>query len=767
MAAHETDGETDAARPRAGRSGRVRPATRTELLWGLATALLAALVAIVDLKLWKMDPRVPIFGSSGDIAYYLATVKDVVSNHGWFWHNSDLGAPFGQDSYDFAAPFGDTAHYVIVWVLGLVLGDAVLTFNAFFLLCFPLIAVLGYAVLRDLGAARMPALVAGLLFAFLPYHLIRNQQHLFLTAYYAIPVAIWLVVVVAEGRRLFDRAAPRRTLLVIGACLLAGSASNYYGVFTMLVLLTVVPVAAIARRSRAIALQGAAVTALVAASFALSHAPAVIYPLLNGTNDAVATRQPGESELFGLKLADMVIPRNTHRIGLLARHGAQYYAKTAIRSEGFNPALGTVATLGLVAALLVLLATGLSNAAASVRRSRIAIAGAVALMSFLIGTIGGGSTLIAFELTPQLRAWNRLALFIAFAALIAVALLLTALADRLRARGRPAWVLGVLAAVVGMVGILDQTSPQDAPDHAAVKVAWNTEERFGDAMEDRFPAGTKVLQLPYMSYPENGSLHGLGDYDLFKGYFHTEDLRWTYGAVRGRATDWLASRGALPPAQLATAAAAAGFGAVYVDRGGYPDAGEATVAALGTLVGPGASHVGEGERQAFFDLRPVATRLASATTAAERTQLSEALLYPVVLGFDDGFSYGETSGDGLPFRWAGSDARLTFDNARPGTRTVQFRARVFGGTAVPSMVTLTLPDGSRRTITANDAGTTLSFPMRLKEGDATLRLQTAGAPAPNPAGNVRDLRLRVEDPKFEYPPLEPQRLERYVAAATP
>ncbi len=173
---------------------------RTELLWVLATALAAAVVAIVDLKLWRMDPHVPIFDPRGDASYYMATIKDVVE-HGWFWHNPDLGAPFGQANYDFPAPFGDLVHYLIVLPLGLVLGDHVLVFNAFFLLCFPLIAVVAYAVMRDLGADRPAALVCGVLFAFLPYHALRNQSHLFLTSYYAIPLAVWLAVTLAEGRR--------------------------------------------------------------------------------------------------------------------------------------------------------------------------------------------------------------------------------------------------------------------------------------------------------------------------------------------------------------------------------------------------------------------------------------------------------------------------------------------------------------------------------------------------------------------------------------
>lgn len=730
----------------------------------MATAFVATVVAIFDLKLWRMDPDVPLFDVAGDSSYYLTTIKGVLEN-GWFLHNPDLGAPFGQDNHDFAV--GDVAHYVLVWLLGLVLGDPVVVFNAFFLLCFPLIAVVAYAVVRDLGAARAPALVAGVLFAFLPYHMIRGQQHLFLTSYYEIPLAVWLVAMLAEGRSLIHRAAPRgRTLLVVGACLVVGAGASYYAIFALLVLLTVVPIAAVARRSRAIALQGAAVTALVAASFALANAPALVYSIEHGTNDAVAVRQPGESELFGLKLADMVIPRNTHRVDALARRGQVYYTKTPLRSEGFNPALGSVATLGLAAALLVLLATGLASATASLRRSRIAVAGTIALMSFLIGTVGGGSALIAYGLTAQLRAWNRLALFIAFAALLAVALLLTALGDRLRARGRPAWLLGVVAAFVGAVGVYDQTSVLDAPDYPAVAAAWKGDEDFAARMQNRFAAGTKVLQLPYMSYPENGSVHELGDYDLFTGYLHTEDLRWTYGAVRGRLSDWHGAHQALAPDQLATAAAAAGFGAVYLDRIGYADGGAATAAALDTLAGAGASQLSADGRLQFFDLRPAAARLAASTTPAERAQLSQALLYPVTVGFGDGFSYSELAGQ-TPFRWAGTDARLTLESSSEGTRDVRFTAQLFGGRPAPSTVTLTLPDGSRRSVLVTDKGRKVSFVMRLRQEEATLRLQTAGRAAPHPPDNVRDLRLRVQDPRIEYTALQPARLTRYVAAATP
>lgn len=727
----------------------------------LATALLATVITVVDLKLWKMDADVPLFGADGDAGYYLATVKNVVE-HGWFWHNPDLGAPFGQDNYDFAAPFGDVVHYVIVALLGLVLGDPVVVFNAFFLVCFPLIAVVAYAVLRDLGAARPAALVAGLLFVFLPYHLLRHQGHLFLTSYYSIPLGVWLVVTLAEGRTLFERHAPRRRLLAVaGACVVVGAASNYYAIFALLLLVTVVPVAALSLRSWSVARQGAAVTAVILASFALCHSPALVYPLLHGPNDIVGARAPAESELFALSLAHMVIPRPTHRVGRLAVRGRAYAVSSPLpHAEGFTSSIGGVATLGAAIALVVLLATGLGGAA-SVRRRRISAAGAAALVAFVVGTMGGGSTLIAYELTAQVRAWNRLSLVIAFAALLTIALVLTALGDRLRARGRPGWILGVLAAAVGAVGLLDQTSPTDAPDYGALGAAWRADDAFVATMERRLPANTDVVQLPYMSYPESGPVNGMADYDQMKGYLHSDDLRWSYAAIRGRPADWMGQHQHLAPEFLATAAAAAGFGAVYLDRAGYADGGAAAGAALDKLAGPGnSSHTPDGRLQ-FFDLGPAAARLADRTGRSERAQLTAALLRPVRLGFGSGFAkviHGERG-----FRWAGPDARLTLDNPR-GRRSVRFVAQLVGGAATPSAVTLTLPDGRRRHFAVTNQGRTVDVPLVVEPGAATLRVQTDGPAAPGSAGVVRDLRLRIVAPRLEYAAL---RQARYVAAATP
>ena len=733
----------------------------------LATALVASLVVFVDLKLWRMSAHVPLFGADGDDAFFLAAVKDVVE-HGWFVSNPDLGAPFGQSNYDFAALFGDLAHFGIVKLLAIAFGDPVVVFNAFFLLGFPLVAVVAYGVLRDLGAPPAVALVAGVLFAFLPYHMLRNQQHLFLSAYYAVPLAVWLVVALAEGRTLIERRLSRRTLTTVGVCLVVSAASAYYAVFALIALLVVVPVAALAWRSRAMALQCAVVVGVVFAGFVACHSPPIVHALVDGRNDAVARRSPVESELLGLKLTHMVIPRPGHRLGFMSRRGERYAKATPTTAEGFSPALGSVATIGLAGAILVLLATGLGSRQATLRRRRIAAAGATALGCFVVGTVGGGSALIAFELSPQVRAWNRLSILIAFAALLTVALALTALSQRWRARGRSRWPFAAVLVAIGVAGLLDQTSPRDAPDYRAIAASWRDAGDFVRVMETRLPARTNVLQLPWMSYPENGPLNAMRDYDHLKGYLHSTRLRWSYGAMKGRPTDWHDNAQVLGGSNLATAAMIAGFGAIEVDRRGYAYDGADVIGSLSKLVGADHTASSASGRLQFFDLRDAAARVTAKTTPPDRRDISDALLYPVTVNYGAGFSYQDYE-SAVPFRWAAADATLRLDNTLDKPRRVRFTAALFGGGSEPSTVTVTFPGGLQQTVAATSAGTEYGADLVVPPGGGVVRIRTRGPAAPLIAGNVFDRRLRIKDPRVREHAIADARLTRLaqIASAPP
>ena len=63
----------------------------------------------------------------------------------------------------------------------------------------------------------------------------------------------------------------------------------------------------------------------------------------------------------------------------------------------------------------------------------------------------------------------------------------------------------------------------------------------------------------------------MADYELFQGCLHSHALRWSYGAMKGRATDDCQHEVAgLPVGEMIQKLKATGFSGVYVDRWGYP-----------------------------------------------------------------------------------------------------------------------------------------------------------------------------------------------------
>jgi phosphoglycerol transferase len=238
------------------------------------------------------------------------------------------------------------------------------------------------------------------------------------------------------------------------------------------------------------------------------------------------------------------------------------------------------------------------------------------VIAFLVGTIGGFSTLIGAAL-PLLRAWARISVFIAFFSLLAVALLLDALRRRLAEHGRPAALgIGALAAVF-LVGAVDQTSSSFTPQHSALESEWDGQRAFVRSIEARLPDRASVYQLPYVPFPEWPAVAQMQEYDLARGYLHSTDLRWSFGAIKARETErWLRDLSAKPLLETLPILSAVGFEGVYLDRFGYADNGAAAEAELRGLLGVQALASSDG-RLLFFDLRGYSDRLRRERPAAE------------------------------------------------------------------------------------------------------------------------------------------------------
>ena len=113
------------------------------------------------------------------------STKGIIEN-GWYWQNPSVAAPGGLQMYDF--PTYDNAVVIFMKLIAIFTHNPFLVMNIFYLLSFPLITLASLYVFRQFNLSYIPALFCGLLYAFLPFHFMRNQTHLILSAYYIIPL---------------------------------------------------------------------------------------------------------------------------------------------------------------------------------------------------------------------------------------------------------------------------------------------------------------------------------------------------------------------------------------------------------------------------------------------------------------------------------------------------------------------------------------------------------------------------------------------------
>jgi hypothetical protein len=569
-------------------------ATARLVLSSAGVGLMAMVLAVVVLRFWSAPLSVP-YDYEGDATFYLMEIQGL-HEHGSYLTNPDLGYPYGQDTRDL--PQGvDNLNWLVLRGLS-VLGEPAVAQNLFYLLTFGVVGGVAFAVLRLLHIRAVIATVGALLYAFLPYHLLRRTQHLLLASYGFIPLAVLFALAVLSDEPPLTVGQPslqsggvrprfrigRAGLLVLAGCAAMGSLGAYYAVFSVLLFLAAGVAAALARRWWRPLWSALTLSAAVGIVLVLNLAPSIWYRIQHGANPQTITRYPSETETYGLRIEQLFAPRYGHRNGLLARLAVKAYSGPVPSEVGQT--LGVVGAAG-VALLLVVLVVGIVSrrtdapwweqpAGRTLRHGSM-----LALVVIVTATISGFAFFLSAAGLRDIRAWNRSVVVVGFLGLLAVAVVAEAGARRMEARRGRRWTTtatAILAGLVLLLGWYDQTAPADG--RADVRAAWTSDRTLFRQMAAELSAGTPVFQLPVVTFPEARPVHRVQAYDSARGYVHAPSLRWSFGAVRGRHPAWPADLDQRPGADLVAFLRHAGFRALVIDRFGYVDGGRALEARL-------------------------------------------------------------------------------------------------------------------------------------------------------------------------------------------
>jgi phosphoglycerol transferase len=691
-----------------------------------ATLLLMA----AALRLWRADPGVPLFYAADNLMNQMF-VQNILET-GWFLDSPRLGAPGTLDLRDF--PMADVLHFGIIKLFGCVWRDAGLILNLYYLLSFPLTALSTYFVLRRLGLGRLACLPPSVLFACTPYHFLRMQGHVFLSAYYLIPLMVGIIlrVLMGQPRRRFVRREAAGAALV---CVLTGLAGVYYAFFSCFLLLAAGLAAALRQRRWASLGWSALLSLLIAASLGAALAPSILHVAHRGKNPEVADRSPAEAETYALNVFEMLLPVQGHRVAALDRFQERFQAP---RNRPAGAPVFT--TLGLFGSLGFLYLVGRFLWRRRPESDRIEDGLAyLSVVAVMLGTAGGLGTAFAFCASPLIRAYDRISIFLAFFALAGLAFALQRFANRhLKSR----W--GVAAYAAGQAGLLllgalDQTSDRFVPDHAEMQRAYTSDWGFARRLEQVLPPGALVYQMPYVPFPESPPSGKLDYYDLLRPFLHSRTLRWSYAAMKGREGDrWHAAVAALPVGELLEQLAVAGFRGVCVDRDGYADRGRVVERQLARLLGVRPLISGNG-RHSFFDLTEYVGTLRGRCTEAEWDSLREEIFHPVGLRWGESFCGPEQEPFEGTWRWCGARGELRITNPLPRRRCVILSMECSTWHAAPARLVVD-GDLGHRELSIDLRRRPLELRLAVPPGEHVLSFSCDG---PRMAGVRRELVFRV------------------------
>lgn len=613
---------------------------------------------------------------------------------GWIYDNPRSGYPFGSNLLDY--PGSDSGNYLILKLIGSLTGDWYSAHNIYFLLGFAVTFTVGFCVLRALGLSLPFAFTAAFLFDFLPFHF-QRIAHLFFTWYFVIPIFYYIAI------KFFNQSASDKIAknnlsikLIYVLCLIAlGSFGIYYALFGLIIFFTVALYEAATNYSPRAIKTAFLASSIVFFGVLLNVTPNLIYKFSSGTNHEVAQRGFAESEIYGFKFAQLIMPISGHRVDRMANISAKYNSASPLVNENATSSLGVVGSIGLVAVFALILA---SLAGVKINRV-ISIASLIVLVLFMFGTIGGFGSIFAQVITPSIRAWNRISVFIGFGVLLILFMVIQTEIQKRFAGRRLLIATSLITIILLLAGLYDQTASPCKACNEQARNAFNMDRDFIRSIENSLPKGSSIYQLPYMPYPEVPPLYRLPDYGLSVGFLHSSSLHWSYGGMKGRSGDlFYRSLSKEPITKQLEVIKKLGMAGIYIDKRGFADNGNALIKQLTDLLGTSPTLTRSDGEIVFFKTsqeHPVNLERMSAEQIMQKSgYIIDHLGARYIATFAEGINFTRPdfpsfvkdmrglSGPEAWGRWSdanlASSIRIDFNDPLPNRFNLKFTAQPFG-----------------------------------------------------------------------------------------
>ena len=397
-------------------------------------------------------------------------------------------------------------------------------------------------------------LVFSILFSFAPYHFFRATAHITVANSISVPLAVLITLylvgeVKAEKFKLFER-------IICG--ILLGFSFPYFVFFAFVIFAMAIFVIVIQKVELKVFLHRIVVVIITIISFIITRIPATWSKIQYGENTLSMVRNFADSEIYSIKIIQLLLPPQYTKLTFLKMIVDKYIGSGLLITESQYSSLGMVASLGFLLGFIILIIQCIRGNDNSI----ISILSLLIVGVTLVATVGGFGEIFNFLITPQMRCYNRFSIYISCMSLLLIACLISNLKKAVQI---------FMLSLIFCVGLFDQfTVIRTTEQYNVAAEQQKVMLDFFDEVQNKYDKNCMIYQLPYADYPEVGPIYNMADYSHFKAYIFTDDIKWSYGGVKGR--DYRASNLNIDNGmsyRFLQGLKREGFSAVYIDLSGY------------------------------------------------------------------------------------------------------------------------------------------------------------------------------------------------------
>ena len=548
------------------RWGLRSPGPWLEVVRILALLVLVTLIWCQNYDRWTVPAWKAPVSYGGDAWWGMAAAKAFADGEIGIGNKSpaSFGAPFRANWNDYPS----IEEGVAAWWGLLARWFGIFAGSNLVLLAAHLLALLTfYFVCRRLNYSALFSAAGAVIFACSRFAFARGLQHLGLTYYWHIPLGLLVVWYCFE--RGPSRISKPRLWFCIAVAVLFGIQNIYYtGIFCQFLLAAIVYQVLVRRQWKRAAVPFGLIC-IMAGLFVVMNLDTFFYHFRYGPNAPVLIRTYAGLELYALKPIELFLPL-VHRIAAL-----QDWAQTTYFRQSYSIGEPGSAYLGIagICALLLLFVTSVRSLIQNqFNKTPSHFWGVLWIFAFsVVGGINGIMGLFGFVF---FRCTNRYSIVILALALLFAVRELT----RLTRKWPAAWT-PLVATAISAIACYDQTTGSPPWNFYAAGV--QEDAYVAEQLGAKLPKRAMIFQLPVADFPEVAAIGEMTDYEHFRPYLQSKNLRFSYGSNKGRTRErWQAEAVSLGMPGLVPLLEKYGFSAVLINRAAYADNGNAQIEAL-------------------------------------------------------------------------------------------------------------------------------------------------------------------------------------------